>query len=81
MSTNRIASSLSAVNTKRAPRQSGARAAKTLSPPANFVPVPAEMLACFPAGLLAWQEQLYRMAYQAALASVHAARCERARWN
>jgi hypothetical protein len=54
-------------------------------PPANFVTVPADLLRHVPQAQLAWQQDLYRAAYQAALASVaasaRAAIAERARWN
>ena len=53
------------------------------SPPPNFVPVPVSMLANVPQSQLLWQEELYRMAYEAAQASVAAAAraSDRYRWN
>jgi hypothetical protein len=51
-------------------------------PPANFAPVPPAMLAQLSQPQMNWQAELYRMAYQAALASVAAATtANRARWN
>jgi hypothetical protein len=53
------------------------------TPPVNFAPIPAGLMGSLPPQQLSWQEQLYRMAYEAAKAAVEAA--ERAanhvRWN
>jgi hypothetical protein len=55
---------------------------KTSRPPANFALVPPTLLGSPSHGHMAWYEQLYRMAYQAAKADVSAARAaQRARWN
>jgi hypothetical protein len=52
------------------------------APPPNFAPVPLSMLANVPEGQLSWQEELYRMAYEAAKASVAATRAADCyRWN
>jgi NAD(P)-dependent dehydrogenase (short-subunit alcohol dehydrogenase family) len=53
------------------------------TPPANFAPVPAGLMSPLPAQPAFWQEQLYRMAYEAAKAAVEAAAraASRARWN
>jgi hypothetical protein len=54
-----------------------------LGPPPNFAPVPVAMLAHVPQAQISWQEELYRMAYEAARASVAAAAnaSDRYRWN
>jgi hypothetical protein len=53
------------------------------TPPANFAPVPAGLMGSLPQQPAAWQEQLYRMAYEAAKAAVEAAAraANDARWN
>ncbi len=53
------------------------------APPANFAPVPAGLMGALPQENVSWQEQLYRMAYEAAKAAVEAAAraANRARWN
>jgi len=53
------------------------------APPANFAPVPAGLMGPLPQQPVSWQEQLYRMAYEAAKAAVEAAAraANRARWN
>ena len=43
------------------------------TPPANFAPIPAGLMSQSPAQPVFWQEQLYRMAYEAAKAAVEAA--------
>lgn len=51
-------------------------------PPGNFVPVPTSMLAHVSHEELAWHQELYRLAYQAAQASVAAARAaNQSLWN
>lgn len=54
-----------------------------MTPPANFAPVPAGLMGPLPQQPISWQEQLYRMAYEAAKAAVEAAAraASRARWN
>jgi hypothetical protein len=54
-----------------------------MTPPAGFAPVPACLLGAVPPQTASWQEQLYRMAYEAAKAAVEAAArvTSRARWN
>jgi hypothetical protein len=54
-----------------------------LTPPPNFVPVPVSMLANVPQSQFSWPEELYRLAYEAARASVAAASTasDRYRWN
>lgn len=59
-------------------------ARNTVAIPSHFAPVPASMLAQMPSTHLAWQTELYRMAYEAAVASTEAttrATAERSRWN
>jgi hypothetical protein len=53
------------------------------TPPANFAPIPDGLMGPFPTQPPYWQEQLYRMAYEAAKAAVDAAAraARRARWN
>lgn len=53
------------------------------TPPANFAPIPAGLMGPLPSHPVSWQEQLYRMAYEAAKAAVEAAAraTNRARWN
>jgi NAD(P)-dependent dehydrogenase (short-subunit alcohol dehydrogenase family) len=53
------------------------------TPPANFAPVPAGLMGPLPQQPASWQEQLYRMAYEAAKAAVEAAAraASRTRWN
>jgi hypothetical protein len=53
------------------------------TPPANFAPIPAGLMGPQATQSLSWQEQLYRMAYEAAKAAVEAAAraANRARWN
>jgi hypothetical protein len=53
------------------------------APPANFAPIPTGMLGALPPQHVSWQEELYRMAYEAAKAAVEAAAqaANRARWN
>jgi hypothetical protein len=54
-----------------------------MEPPASFAPVPAALLGPLPQQHASWQEQLYRMAYEAAKAAVEAAArtTKSARWN
>jgi hypothetical protein len=62
----------------------GPTAANTVTePPAHFAPVPAGLMGALPPQNASWQEQLYRMAYEAAKAAVEAAAraASRARWN
>jgi hypothetical protein len=62
----------------------GPTPANTVStPPANFAPVPAGLTGPLPGQSALWQEQLYRMAYEAARKAVEAAAraANRARWN
>jgi hypothetical protein len=76
MLTNRITRHLN----KRSKAKS--RSPKTSPPPANFASIPPALLGNASHGQMACYEQLYRMAYQAAKASVSAARAaQRARWN
>jgi hypothetical protein len=52
------------------------------APPPNFAPVPVSMLAIVPESQISWQRELYRMAYEAAKASVAATRAaDSHRWN
>jgi hypothetical protein len=63
---------------------SGPSACNTANaPPANFAPVPTGLLGPLPQQPVSWQEELYRMAYEAAKAAVAAAAlaANRARWN
>jgi hypothetical protein len=64
---------------------SGPSACNTANmPPANFAPVPSGLLGSLPQQPISWQEELYRMAYEAAKAAVAAAAlaaANRARWN
>jgi hypothetical protein len=63
---------------------SGPSASNTVSaPPASFAPVPTGLLSSLPQQQLSWQEELYRMAYEAAKAAVAAAAlaANRAQWN
>jgi hypothetical protein len=63
---------------------SGPSACNTANaPPANFAPVPTGLLGSLPQQPVSWQEELYRMAYEAAKAAVAAAAlaANRARWN
>jgi hypothetical protein len=68
---------------KKRPSSPASQLKTVLTPPPNFVPVPLSMLANVSQGQLSWQEQLYRMAYAAAQASVAAAAraSDRYRWN
>jgi hypothetical protein len=52
------------------------------TPPASFAPIPAGLTGPTPQSA-SWQEQLYRMAYEAAKAAVEAAAraANQARWN
>jgi hypothetical protein len=80
---NRISAYLQDVAETSSTPEPGPTAANTVStPPANFAPVPAGLMGSLPAQAALWQEQLYRMAYEAAKAAVAAARmANRARWN
>jgi hypothetical protein len=81
---NRITAYLQdAAETSSTP-EPGPTSANTVStPPANFAPVPAGLMGPLPAQANLWQEQLYRMAYEAAKKAVEAAAraANRARWN
>jgi hypothetical protein len=64
--------------------ESGPTARNTVTePPAGFAPVPASLMGPLPLQHVSWQEQLYRMAYEAAKAAVDAAArsTKRVRWN
>jgi hypothetical protein len=41
-----------------------------LAPPANFAPIPEGLLQGLPKEQLTWQQELYRTAYQSALAAL-----------
>jgi hypothetical protein len=81
---NRISAYLQdAAETSSAPEPGPTPANTVSTPPANFAPVPASLMGSLPAQPASWQEQLYRMAYEAAKAAVEAAAhaANRARWN
>jgi len=52
-----------------------------IAPPANFAPIPQELLNGLPKEKLAWQQELYRTAYQSALAALAAEAMRRAAMN
>jgi hypothetical protein len=52
-----------------------------LAPPANFAPVPEGLLQGLPKAQLAWQQDLYRTAYQSALAALATEALRRAQRN
>jgi hypothetical protein len=52
-----------------------------LTPPANFAPVPQGLVEGLSNEKLAWQQELYRTAYQSALAEIASAAFRRAQRN
>jgi hypothetical protein len=52
-----------------------------LAPPANFAPVPQGLLEGLSKEKLAWQQDLYRAAYQSALAALASEALRRAQMN
>ncbi len=52
-----------------------------LSPPAGFAPVPEALRQGMSKDQLAWQQELYRTAYQSALAAIAAEALRRAQGN
>jgi hypothetical protein len=81
---NRISAYLQDAAETSSSSELGPAPANTVStPPANFAPVPAGLMGPLPTQPVWWQEQLYRMAYEAAKAAVEAAAraASRARWN
>jgi hypothetical protein len=52
-----------------------------LAPPANFAPVPEALLQGLSKETLAWQQELYRAAYQSALAALASEALRRSQQN
>ena len=52
-----------------------------LAPPANFAPVPKALLQGLSKKTLAWQQELYRAAYQSALAAIASEALRRSQQN
>jgi hypothetical protein len=73
MWTNRISAYLSAADDEQLAEnvmlQNEPNAHNPLLPPANFAPVPEGLMGGLSKEQLAWQQELYRSAYQAALAA------------
>ncbi len=85
MTTNRITAYLSAdadtTIAENAMPQNSPSFHNPLAPPANFAPVPEALLQNVPPPKLAWQQELYRAAYQSALAAIAAEATRRAQRN
>jgi hypothetical protein len=85
MYTNRITAYLDAADDGLFPEtsmlQDGPSFNNPLVPPANFAPVPQSLLGDLSKGQLSWQQELYRMAYQSALAAVASENLRRAQRN
>jgi hypothetical protein len=85
MLTNRIAAYLPAVEGSKLAENAMAQhvpgSHNPLAPPASFASVPPGMLAGLPQETLAWQQELYRAAYQSALAALAAEASRRAQRN
>jgi hypothetical protein len=85
MATNRITAYLQAADDEQVVEnvmQSDApQSHNPLAPPAGFAPVPAGLLDGLSKEKLAWQQQLYRAAYQSALAAIALEAQRRARLN
>ena len=80
---NRISAYLEDVTELPAPGPGATPKNTVTTPPANFAPIPSGLMGPSPSQPVFWQEQLYRMAYEAAKAAVEAAAraASRARWN
>jgi hypothetical protein len=61
--------------------QKGPNTANPIAPPENFAPIPQGLLQGLSPQQLAWQQDLYRSAYQSALAAQAAERLRRAERN
>jgi hypothetical protein len=85
MMTNRITAYLSADPddslAENAMPQNAPNFHNPLAPPANFAPVPEALLQNVSPPQLAWQQELYRAAYQSALAAIAAEATRRAQRN
>jgi hypothetical protein len=85
MMTNRITAYLSADSddslAENAMPQNAPGFHNPLAPPANFAPVPEALLQNASPPQLAWQQELYRAAYQSALAALAAEATRRAQRN
>jgi hypothetical protein len=83
MATNRISAYLAEDDPfgENTMPQSPAPLHNPLAPPANFAPVPQELLNGLSKEQVAWQQELYRTAYQSALAALAAEAMRRAGMN
>jgi hypothetical protein len=85
MLTNRISAYLAAAEDEQlvenAMPQNTPNFQNPLAPPANFAQVPPGLLEGLSAGQLAWQQDLYRTAYQSALAALATEALRRAQQN
>ncbi|HXY35352.1 MAG TPA: hypothetical protein VEI07_14065 [Planctomycetaceae bacterium] len=85
MATNRISAYLAAAEDEQLAEHSMTQNPSgfhnPLAPPANFAPVPPELRQGLSKEKLAWQEELYRAAYQSALAALASETLRRAQMN
>lgn len=85
MATNRISAYLAAAEDEQLAEYSMTQNPPAfhnpLAPPANFAPVPPELLQGLSKEQLAWQQELYRTAYQSALAALASENLRRAKMN